>query len=434
MTLIKTSVLSFIATLFKILNGLILNKLVAVYVGPSGVALLGQFQNFLASLNIISTAGFAQGLTKYLSEFIDDTEQCAAVFSTAIKLISLLLLPISIIVYFNSSAISETVLGNKDYELWIKGLSISLIPATFSALIIAALNGLHEVKKLTLATILSNTFGMILSLSLIPSIGAGGALAVLLLMPVFSLAVSSTLLFRHKNFSSYWLKPKIANENIKRLGKFTLMAVASAISVPVSHMLIRTYIGDNISDDAAGLWTGLWRISEAYLLVITMTLTVYYLPKLSNLKKTDEIKSEIAKGQKIILPLVLVSAVLLYILRDFVILILFDNKFLPISEIMLYQLIGDVLKISTWLYTYIILAKAQVKIFVATEIFFSFLFVLLSIYFINNEGLIGVTYAFSINYFIAFVFFYTWFVRSCKRGVFETNEPEKTSISQNNNA
>ena len=49
------------------------------------------------------------------------------------------------------------------------------------------------------------------------------------------------------------------------------------------------------------------------------------------------------------------------------------------------------------------LAKAMTKVFIYTEIGFSVLFVVLSIYFINTFGLIGITYAFSLNYFLYLV-------------------------------
>lgn len=50
MTLIKTSILSLIATFFKMLSGLVINKAVSVYIGPSGLALIGQFQTLLKLL------------------------------------------------------------------------------------------------------------------------------------------------------------------------------------------------------------------------------------------------------------------------------------------------------------------------------------------------------------------------------------------------
>ena len=45
MSLVKTSFLSLIATSVKVLSLLVINKVVAVTIGPSGIALIGQFQN-----------------------------------------------------------------------------------------------------------------------------------------------------------------------------------------------------------------------------------------------------------------------------------------------------------------------------------------------------------------------------------------------------
>ena len=62
------------------------------------------------------------------------------------------------------------------------------------------------------------------------------------------------------------------------------MAITSALTVPVSHMIVRNYIGENLSWDDAGYWQGIWYISTMYLMVITTSLSVYYLPKLSEIQ------------------------------------------------------------------------------------------------------------------------------------------------------
>jgi PST family polysaccharide transporter len=47
MTLIKTSVLTGISTIIKVISAFVINKVIAIYVGPSGLAIVGQLQNFL---------------------------------------------------------------------------------------------------------------------------------------------------------------------------------------------------------------------------------------------------------------------------------------------------------------------------------------------------------------------------------------------------
>jgi len=419
MTLIKTSLLSLIATVFKISYGLIINKLLAVYVGPSGVALVGQFQSVQSGLSGIATAGFGQGLTKYLSEFRGNERRSAPVFATAVKLVLLFLFPVSLGLFICSDWLSNLVFHTGEESAWLKWLAVSIIPASLGALFVASLNGLGEIRSLTMVGVLSSCLGIVLSMFLVPMWGASGVVASLLFTPVLIVLVSVFYLHKSTFFSWEWMKEKVAHEDTRRLGKFTLMALASAISIPVSHILIRNILTENVSIDAAGLWTGMWRISEAYLMVITMTLSVYYLPKLSGLKSSREIKHEIHQGQYIILPLVLLSALMLFYLKDWVILLLFSESFHGMSDLFAFQLFGDFIKIASWLYAYLMLAKAKVTFFIVTEIGFSFLFVILTLFFVNKFSLVGVSYAFAASYTLYLILMFFWFYRSCEKGVFD---------------
>ncbi|MDQ6967759.1 MAG: O-antigen translocase [Mariprofundaceae bacterium] len=419
MTLIKTSLLSLIAAIFKISYGLVLNKLLAVYVGPSGVALMGQFQSLQSGLSGIATAGFGQGLTKYLAEYREDVKKSASVFATALKLVCLLLLPVSLGLFFFAQDMSVLLFQTSEYKLWLQGLSISLIPAAVGALLVASLNGLGEIRELTWVGVSSSCLGITIALLCVPQWGVSGIVIALLTTPFLVVILAAWYLSKSTFFAWTWLKEKANTKDGKQLGKFTLMALASAVAVPLSHILIRNYLSDNISMDAAGLWTGMWRISEAYLLVITMTLSVYYLPKLSGLKNADAIKREIKHGQMIILPLVLLSSVVIFLMRDWIIWLLFDDSFLEMRELFLFQMIGDVIKIASWLYAYLMLAKAEALVFIALELLFSALFVVFTILFVDVYGLTGVSYAFAMNYTFYLLFIVVWFYRGCAKGKFD---------------
>jgi PST family polysaccharide transporter len=77
------------------------------------------------------------------------------------------------------------------------------------------------------------------------------------------------------------------------------------------------------------------------------------------------------------------------------------------SELFLFQLIGDVIKIASWLLGYIMIAKAMTKLFIFTEIFFTLTFIGQSAFFIKIYGIIGLTIAFMLNYvfYLVFLFF-----------------------------
>lgn len=166
----------------------------------------------------------------------------------------------------------------------------------------------------------------------------------------------------------------------------------------LSRIFIRKYIGENLGWHAAGLWQGVFFISEVYLLVVTTSLRVYYLPTLSATKSKEQIIREILNGYKIIIPVVALIAFGIYILRDTIIWLLFSKDFTDMRDLFKWQLMGDVIKISSWLFSYLMVAKAKIKLMVVTEIIFSISWVLLTIFLVNLNGLVGATQAFAINY------------------------------------
>ena len=181
------------------------------------------------------------------------------------------------------------------------------------------------------------------------------------------------------------------------------MTAVTALSIPTSQIIIRNYIIHSLSLDAAGFWQGVIKISDVYLLIITTSLTIYYLPRLSEITKAYELKKEIAQGYKTVMPLVIALAAIIFFNRELIIKLLFTEEFLPMKNLFLYQLTGDIFKIATWLLASLMIAKAMVKRFIYTEIIFSISLVLFSVIFINKFGLIGDTQAFALNYFLGFI-------------------------------
>src|ERR1700722_12621069 len=69
--LVKVSFLNAVATVIRMLTGFVSVKVVAAIIGPVGVALLGQLNNFTQIFLSISNGGINAGVTKYTSEFSD---------------------------------------------------------------------------------------------------------------------------------------------------------------------------------------------------------------------------------------------------------------------------------------------------------------------------------------------------------------------------
>lgn len=408
MTLVKTSILSFIATAIKMLAALTINKAVSVYIGPQGLALVGQFHNFIQIVSVAAQGAINNGVTKYVAEYGKGSERVPIIFGTAskISLVSSLLTGSGIIIFSNYA--SDLILNSLDYSYIFIILGATIFLFSINNLLLSFLNGLKEIKTWVIINIIQSIYSLIFTTLLIVYFGLDGALIALATNQSVVFFIVLWLLRKHEviNLKSFFC---VFNKSeAKKLAVFGLMTLTTAVTVPISHVIIRNFIGENLSWQEAGYWQAMWYISTMYLMVITTTLSVYYLPRLSEILDIAELNKELIKGYMFIMPIVIIMSFIMFIMKDFVIFVLFTEEFNSVKELFFWQLVGDVVKIASWLLSFLMIAKSMTKVFVYSEIFFSATFVGFSIYLTSCFGIVGMSYAFAINYF--FYFCYVFFV------------------------
>ncbi|WCD82148.1 O-antigen translocase [Pseudomonas sp. TUM22785] len=388
------------AVIIKIVTLLGINKILALYVGPSGYAIIGQFQNVVQIITSMVGGFITTGVTKYIAQFKDDGARELVLLRTAGTLILSVSLIASVMIFFLSEKLSVWVFKDGQYGDVFVWLAISVTFFSFNAFLLAVLNGRKEIKLY----VMSNIGGSLLSLLLVSllslSYGLRGALVALAIYQSFSLFVTFAFCQKAKWFSARRLIGAVDYQSLKGLSKYAAMAIVSAICIPLSHIFIRNHIGATLGTEASGYWEAMWRISSAYLMVVTMTLSVYFLPRFSELTGTSSIFNEIVKGYRLLLPATIVTGLFMYLLRDMIIKGLLSDEFLPVRELFLWQVIGDTLKIGGWLVAYIMLGKGMAKTFILTEVIFSVSFYLLVYFFVDSFGLVGTAIAHAINYAI----------------------------------
>lgn len=402
---IKVFSLSASSTLIKVITNFISIKVVAVIIGPSGVALLGQLSNFSNVLLKISSGGNNSGVTKYIAENKDNRENVIKIIGTSSLISFYLSIVCGIILICFSSYFANIILDdNKEkYNSIFIIFGITIFLYAFNAKLLAILNGFKQYRKFIVVDIITSIVGLIFSVVLVLVWGVYGAL--LASVTYQSIVVIFALFFVLKN---YWFKFRFFFSGFDRimaikLSFYSIMTFVSALTVPVSQILVRTRIKDKFSLNEAGIWEGMNKISGMYLMVITTALGIYYLPKLSELKEQSHIRKEILKTAKLLLPIVLVMSFSIYFLRDLIIKIAFSNEFHSMSDLFIYQILGDFFKIFSWLLAYLMLAKTMTIAYVFTEVFSSICWVLMSFYLVNYFGYQGATIAYAIIYFISFI-------------------------------
>jgi len=403
MTLVKTSILSAISSVISIISGFIITKVIAVYVGPSGLATIGQLHNFISIVLNISGGFLKTATTKYTAEYLDENDKKYQLWSVSIKMIFVLNLIAFFCLFFFSDNVAGILFKSTEYGYVLQVLAFSLPLFILNTMLLSILNGHKQIKKYITINIVLSIVSLVLVSFLSMYYGLKGALIAYVINQ--SVVFFITLFFVR---NEYWFKVehflyKGTYKDIKKLLGFALITLVAVLSSNFSLLYIRDFIIDSISIESAGYWQGIWSLSQVSLSLITVSLATYFLPTLSSLKNKYDISKELKEAIKFIVPITFVISITIYFLRDFIINVLFTKEFIQMRELFLWQMIGNVIKVSGWLFGYVLVAKAMIKYTVSTEIVFAFTFAGLSTYLIGNYGLIGVTYAYAANGLIHFL-------------------------------
>ena len=384
-------------------------KIVASIIGPSGIAQLGQLNNFSAIILSLSTAGINTGLTKYIAEYSDSPKSYYPFIKTGFSLTILFTITTSFILITKAKYFASIILNDSGYSGIFLIFGLSLIFYSLNAIILSIINGFKEFNKFVIINICGSIIGLIFSIILTINFGVYGAL--ISIVTFQSIIFFITLMLIKKNDWLSWslLSLNIDKSIVAKLARFSLMSAATAIALPSVQIIIRSYIVNNYSLNEAGLWEGINRISNMYLVIITTSISIYLLPKLATLHSNYEIRTEIANAYKLILPFLFIASISIFFLKTIIIEILFTNEFLGMKDLFLFQLIGDTLKICVWILGSLILAKAQVKLFIIMELLSAALQISLSIFFIKELGTVGATVGYALGHLIYFLILLIYF-------------------------
>ena len=413
--LLKVTAMTGLLTLLKMAMGFVIAKVVAIYTGPTGLAMLGQVQSMVGSLNGIINAPVGSGIVRFTAENKKQGfEACAPWWRASLQwvlVISAITIP--------SGLLLAPHIANWLFEdaglTWVVMATVCVLPlSAIGTLCNSVINGQQLYRRYVGLGMLSALVSGGAMLSMIVLYNIQGALLAAAVQSGLIGVVMLIANLRQPWFRFCYWWGATDSQARKAIGGYMIMAITTALTVPISLIFIRNILIAQVGWEATGQWQAVWKISEVYLSVITMALGTYYLPRLASLVGVDAILCEIHKTVRIIIPIVATMALGVYLLRDVAINLLFTEEFRAARDLFAIQLSGDVIKIASWLYAYPMLSRGATKWFVGTEILFSLLFVVLAYLLIPNLGVKGAPLAYLVNYFSCLIYVWLNFKRFSK--------------------
>jgi PST family polysaccharide transporter len=401
--LIKVASLNSASVVTKIVAGFLTSKAIALFVGAEGLALIGNLRNFLSSAQSVATLGFYNGFVKYIAEFKNNTVELSKTISTVFYIGFISTILVSFFCYFNADYINDSIFSYyNDYAYVIQIIAIALPFYTLNMFTFGILNGFSKYKILIIINIIGQLLALSVTILLIYKERIDGAL--------ISVAISESLIFlitlvgiSNQRSLMPLIKVKSINfDLLKKLSSFSVMAIFSAILLPLVAIAIRSYISETVGLKEAGFWESMNRISKYYLMFVSSLLTLYILPRLSEIDNVIDFRKEVFNFYKTIIPIFGAGLLLIYLLRKYIVLLVFSEEFTPVEDLFLWQLLGDFVKVLSIVIAYQFLAKKMFWHYIITEAFSVIILYFTSIYFIDIYGVKGA----NIAHFVTYVLYY----------------------------
>lgn len=402
MSLLKTTFFSGISTAVSLICRLITNKIVAVYLGTNGMFLLGQLKDLINIGQISGSLGTGNGIIKYVASYKDDPKKLSSFLATGLKLHIYFSLLACVLTILFKDFLSNYLFNDIKFSNAIAILAFSFITLSLHSFFMAIFNGLKKIKTYITINIISTIIASALVIVLVLKFKILGAFYALVLSQFLGFAISILFIKKLNLLSLKNISFKLDRTHFKNLTKFSYMAIAAPVCMIGATLFIRFFLNDNLGSDYAGSWEGMWRISAIYIMFLTTTFKFYLLPTFSEITG-DTLRKEVFKVWSLSIPTIVVITIAVYFLKDFIIPLLFSKEFILINTILLFHLLGDAIKINSWVLGNILIAKANTKVFIFFQIGWAIVFCSLSIILIKSEGFVGVSIAYFLTYVLHFI-------------------------------
>ncbi|WP_420574562.1 O-antigen translocase [Kordia sp.] len=410
--LLKITSFNSIAILINIVVGVLTSKALAEFVGPKGMASVGNLRDFLKTVYALATFGIYSGIVKYTSEHKKDQTTLQKVLSTGLVIILIATFLVSIALYLGASYWNNLIFEGKEFSYIFQTLAFVLPLYALNMFCLGIINGFEKYKKYITINIIGYIVNLLVTVYLVWQYKLDGALISLSIVPSILLIFSVALLYKERVSLPKLSANSFSRVYFKKYMSYTIMAAVSAFIFPIIYVFVRNHIIETIGATEAGYWEAMQRISNQYLIFVTSLLSLYVLPKLSENKSIEGFRNVVFGFYKTILPIFAVGLLLIYFLRIYVIEIVYNEEFLAAESLFFWQLLGDFFKVISLVIAYQLYAKKMLGHYLFVEIASLLLFYYLSIYFTNAVGIEGVVMAHCMRSFISLLLLVTIFWKS----------------------
>lgn len=391
---------------FLILLNLIRGKFVALFLGPEGMGISSLFNASQNTIVKASSLGLNLAVVKEVAQAKDNPTAFARLISVTINLLRITGLLGAVICVLLSGWLSRITFDSPDYAWQFILLAVAVYFTIVGTGRLSILQGLHEVKKISIASLVGGLTGLFAGVPLYYFYGTKG------IVPAMAILAFSTYAFYYWNTrrlgTAKTIKFSDGKQIARRLIGLGVVLLAGDLIGTLCTYLINIYLRFEGGEISVGLYQAANSVSGQYSAAIFAALTMDFFPRLSKVVSDNSRMTDVVNRQNEIVILAMAPlASLLILSAPLLIKLLLSSEFMPIVDLMRWMGLGLLFRAMMLPMGYITFAKGNKKVFFLMEgLFCNLLLLAECILFFHFFELKGLGYAVITDNLICFVLYY----------------------------
>jgi PST family polysaccharide transporter len=365
---IRASLNSVLLTVSRVLSSLVFNKVVAVYFGPTGLALVGQFQSFTAIAFGVTTGNVTSGVVSLVASEQSDERRRRAV-STAVLSFSGGTALAAVMIGLFSDWLSLATFNTPDYATVFQVFALLMIPLIINVVVVAAAAGLGFTSAYITINALTALMLVPVAWVMIQRHGLVGALLSAALTNALAIGITALWFLKWRPFPYTWFVSRPDTALAARLLKLTLLTVSTIVLIPLAQFFVRAFIIRDAGVESAGQWQAALKMGEIVLMIGTILISVYLLPTFAAARQDLGLKA--LRLAVMLVGALMVLAAIVALMAEMLLPVLFSPEFLAAQVLLPFQLAGDVLRVGAMVVQAAFLVRLDARSYIAVDLVFT---------------------------------------------------------------
>jgi O-antigen/teichoic acid export membrane protein len=401
--------------LVKLVAGVVSAKAIALLMGPAGISAFAQMQYVLVLATLMGTLGINTSIVREIGNAAvgDDHEQISRIRTTGLFTTWVISGIVAFMIWLLREPIAVYALDNRALTRFVGWIALAVPLSSIATIQIALLNGLRRIKDMAIITIVSNLVGLTVTIALVSMIGEPGLLIGLASTPVSSFSLGRLRVhaaFGRPRSNDLPIRKLVDSQVVRNLVMLGSTVMVTALLAQGTQFGVRIWLLQRFGADANGQFQAAWTISIGYMSLVLYAMAADYYPRLVQAQdNTEQLNLTINQQLKVALLLSMPIAFVMMAFASAAVYLLYSTEFTHTAFILRWQLMGDLLKVLSWAFGFVLLAAGRSVMYFLVELMWNVLFLAGVAVFVPRFGLEAAGTAFFGSY-VAYAFITFWLV------------------------